>query len=296
MKLEILRRFITIAEEKNMTRAASLLHVAQSTLSRQIADLEAEYEVILFDRSGKHLILTDEGRLLLARAREIVQLTNKTEREIRNSRGKIHGDLHISAGETLGMSFIARVISKIRAQYPDVFFHLYSEYAQASIDKLDSGAVDFALVIDPIDKLNFEAIHLPGYDQWGIIIPKDHPLAAHEFVTKEDLIHEPLILSRQKGVSSRIANWFGRDYAELNIIGSFNLMYNASLFVKENVGIQIGFKNVINTNEVSDFAFVPLKPTVTEQIYLIWKKGKQFSPVADLFLETLRQEIQEDNQ
>lgn len=168
-----------------MTRAASLLHIAQSTLSRQIANLEEEYNVVLFDRSGRNLELTAEGNLLLARAREIVHLTNKTDMEIRNSQGQIHGDIHISAGETLGITYIAKIIKKIREQYPGVHFHLYSEYAQASIDKLNNGSVDFALVIDPIDKLSFEAINVPGYDQWGIVIPKTHYLANRKFVTKK---------------------------------------------------------------------------------------------------------------
>lgn len=89
-----------------------------------------------------------------------------------------------------------------------------------------------------------------------------------------------------------MAEWFGTEYSELNVIGTFNLMYNASLFAKESMGIQIGFKDIINTNEASDFSFIPLKPAVTEQIYLIWKKGKQFSPVANLFLKALRTESQ----
>ena len=80
MELRVLRYFLTVAREENITRAAALLHVTQPTLSRQLMQLEDELGVKLFHRSRYRIVLTDDGMLLRQRAQEIVALAEKTER------------------------------------------------------------------------------------------------------------------------------------------------------------------------------------------------------------------------
>lgn len=82
MELRVLNYFLMAAREENITRAASLLHVTQPTLSRQLMQLEEELGVKLFERSSHSIILTDEGMLLKRRAQELLRLAEKTKREI----------------------------------------------------------------------------------------------------------------------------------------------------------------------------------------------------------------------
>lgn len=82
MELRVLNYFLMAAREENITRAASLLHVTQPTLSRQLMQLEEELGVKLFERSSHSIILTDEGMLLKRRAQELLRLAEKTKREV----------------------------------------------------------------------------------------------------------------------------------------------------------------------------------------------------------------------
>lgn len=85
MELRVLRYFLAVAREENITKAAALLHVTQPTLSRQLMQLEEELGVKLFHRSQYRVILTDDGMLLRRRAQEIVELAGKAEKELRHS-------------------------------------------------------------------------------------------------------------------------------------------------------------------------------------------------------------------
>lgn len=89
----MLNYLLTIAREENFTKAANILHVTQPTLSRQIAQLEEELDVKLFQRSNHHIILTEDGMLLKRRAQELIELSNKTKRELSHENEIIEGEI-----------------------------------------------------------------------------------------------------------------------------------------------------------------------------------------------------------
>ncbi len=91
MELRVLRYFLAVAREENITKAAALLHLTQPTLSRQLMQLEEELGVQLFHRSRYHIVLTDEGMLLRRRAQELVDLADKTAREFTMRKAGVAG-------------------------------------------------------------------------------------------------------------------------------------------------------------------------------------------------------------
>lgn len=97
VELRILKYFLTVAREENITRAANLLHVTQPTLSRQLMQLEDELGVKLFCRSKHRITLTDEGLLLKRRAQEITELAERTTREVSRSSENLMGEIAIAA-------------------------------------------------------------------------------------------------------------------------------------------------------------------------------------------------------
>ena len=107
MELRVLKYFLVVAREENITRAASLLHVTQPTLSRQLMQLEEELGVKLFHRSKYRIILTDDGILLRRRAQEIVDLANKTEQEFQRQE-ELSGEISIGAGESNSMTALSQ--------------------------------------------------------------------------------------------------------------------------------------------------------------------------------------------
>ena len=294
LEFRVLRYFLAIAREGNITRAANTLHVTQPTLSRQIQELEDRLGHKLFIRSSHSVTLTEEGILLRKRAEEILDLVDKTEAEFDNYQSEIAGDVYIGGGETVAISFVADVINELITAYPKMHFHLYSGNASDVTYRLDRGLIDFGILIEPADISKYDCVRLPSSDRWGVVMRKDSPLANKEFIEKADLIGLPLIMSRQAIdviEDNKFIQWFGEDFEKLNIIATFNLLFNAAMLVKSGGGYIVSIDNIINTGADSDLCFVPLKPDLKSGLVLVWKKYQVFSPAAATFLQTLKNRL-----
>ncbi len=296
MEIRVLRYFLTVAREGNITAAANYLHLTQPTLSRQIKDLEDELGQQLLIRKSRRVILTPEGMLLRKRAEEIISMVDKTEAEFSSMDNTISGDIYIGGGETQAIKLIANIMKELSNEYPGIRYHLYSGNAPDVTDRLDKGLLDFGLLIQPADLTKYDYLNLPEKDSWGVIMRQDSPLAEKEYIEKEDLLKLPLICSRQvvqlKGYGNQFAEWFGEDYKKLNIVTTFNLIYNATIMVETGMGYAITIDKLINTKD-SSLCFRPLKPKLESRLIIIWKKYQVFSPAAELFLQRLREEFGE---
>ena len=197
MELRVLRYFMTIAREGSITSAANVLHVTQPTLSRQIRDLENELGQKLFIRGSHHMTLTAEGMVLRKRAEEILSMVDKTEAEFHAMESTVSGDIYIGSGETQAIQHIAEIAKEIREDHPGIHYHLYSGNAEDVTERLDKGLLDFGILIQPADISKYDYINIPAKDTWGVIVRRDSPFAEKTSIRKEDLLHVPLICSRQ---------------------------------------------------------------------------------------------------
>ena len=298
MELRVLRYFLAVAREGNITAAANFLHLTQPTLSRQIKDLEEELGLQLLIRKSHRVTLTSEGMLLRKRAEEIISMVDKTEAEFSSMEGTISGDIYIGGGETQAIRDIAEIIRDLRVSCPGVHCHLYSGNEEEVTERLDKGLLDFGILIQPADISKYNYINLPGRDIWGVIMRKDSPLASKKQIEKNDLMELPLICSRQ-AISAHLsgnkfADWFGDDFDKLDIVTIFNLVYNAAVMVKAGVGYALSLDNLADTSADSDLCFRPLYPRLESGLNLIWKKYQIFSPAADLFLKEVQDRFQTD--
>lgn len=293
MELRVLRYFLTIAREGSITNAANVLHVTQPTLSRQIHDLEEELGQRLFVRGSRNMSLTAEGMILRKRAEEIISMVDKTEAEFHSMSNVVSGDIYIGGGETEAVKLIAQIVCELRTAYPEIHYHLYSGNAEDVTERLDKGLLDFGLLIQPADISKYDYFNIPARDTWGVIMRKDIPLAKKEMIRKEDLLNVPLICSRQVISEERhrneFAEWFGEDFDKLDIVTTFNLVYNAAIMVEAGVGYAITIDKIANTTESSSLCFRPLEPQLDSGLNIIWKKDQVFSAAAALFFKKLRE-------
>lgn len=295
MELRVLRYFLVVAREQSITKAANVLHITQPTLSRQLRELEEELGKPLLIRGNKNISLTDEGMLFRKRAEEIVELSDKTVHEIQHTEDNITGDIYIGSGETEGLRNVIHIIKEYQKQYPNVCFHINSGDKADLLDKLDKGLLDFGIFLEPVDKVKYNHLKLPAKDTLGILARKDSPLAKKKEITKEDLVHVPLIISRQLQEDSSLLRFLDTPLEKLNIVATYNLVYNASLMVDEKVGYAITLDKLVNTTGDSNLCFIPLSPKMTVDMYLMWKKFQIFSKASDTFLEKIEKELQKEN-
>ena len=295
MEIRVLRYFLAVAREGNITRAADVLHVTQPTLSRQLKDLEQELGKKLFIRSSHSVFLTDEGMLLRNRAEEIVNMVDKLEAEFSSMEETIGGDVYIGGGETEAMKHIARVAKDVQVRYPNIRYHLYSGNEEDITERLDKGLLDFGILIQPADISKYNYLNIPAKDVWGVVMKKDSSLAVKESIQAADLVNVPLICSRQavKQTFSKneFADWFGEDFHKLNIVTTYNLAYNAGIMVEEGVGYAITLDKIVNTSTTSRLCFKPLQPRLESDLNIVWKKHHVLSTAANAFLKELQEEF-----
>ncbi|MCI8609322.1 MAG: LysR family transcriptional regulator [Firmicutes bacterium] len=290
MEIRVLRYFLEIAREGNMTHAAQRLHVSQPTLSRQMKDLEHELGKKLFRRSNTSIHLTDEGMLLRKRAEDILEMVDKTTDEFKALDAIIGGDVKIGCAESYLIGHLARIIKDFRKTYPGLRFHLTSGNTEQVSERLDRGLLDLAVIVEPPNLSKYNYIEMPGVDTWGLVMLKTHPLAKKETITIDDLKGVDIICSIQ-GLKYDISKWCGEKLDEMNIIGTFNLCYNGSVFVKEGLGCMLTFDKLVNIDSDSSLCFRPLYPRLEAKMYIIWKKYQVFTPIAELLVEELIEKL-----
>ena len=293
MEIRVLRYFLAVAREMNITGASNYLHLTQPTLSRQIHDLEKELGQQLLIRKSHRVELTPEGVLLRKRAEEIIAMVDKTEAEFASMEDTVSGDIYIGSGETQAIRQIAELIKDLGEACPNIHYHLHSGNAEDVTERLDKGLLDFGILIQPADLTKYDYLDLPARDRWGVIMRKDSPLAEKEAIEKNELLEIPLLCSRQvvgsRHSENKFAEWFGTDYEKLNIVATYNLMYNAAILVEAGVGYALTLDKLANTSEDSVLCFRPLRPELESGLNVVWKKYQVFSPAAELFLKTLKE-------
>ena len=291
MDIRVLEYFLAVAREESITKAAKALSMTQPPLSRQLKELEDELGKQLFIRGNKKVTLTEEGILLRKRAEELIELMEKTKEEIRSSEERIHGTVLIGAGESDAVSFLARTARRLQMSHPDISYHLYSGDATSITEKLDHGLIDFGLLVEPVDISKYEYLRLPAKDTWGVLMRRDSPLAVKDQILAEDLWEKPLLVSHQIYDSSVLSSWFQRDIRKLHITAAYELLYNATHFVKSGCGYALSLDKLINTTGESELTFRPLYPALDAGLCFVWKKHQIFSRASRLYLDTLKKDL-----
>ena len=291
MELRVLQYFLAVAKEQNISAAAQSLHLTQPTLSRQLRELEEELGKQLMVRGSRKITLTEEGMLLRKRAEEILELVDRTEKEVMRSNDAVSGDIYIGTGETDGVRQIARTANQLQERCPGVRFHIVSGDAVDVCERLDKGLLDFGVLLGDIDKTKYHYMELPMRDTWGVLMRRDSPLAAGESVSPRDLWDKPLILSRQMIHFPNFLQWIQKPLSELQISATYNLAYNASLMADEKMGYVLTLDKLINTSGDSSLCFRPLSPDITLGMSLVWKRYAALSKAAEYFLAQLRASI-----
>jgi DNA-binding transcriptional LysR family regulator len=288
MEIKVLRHFIEAAREESMTRAAEKLYVTQPTLSKQIKELEEELGQKLFVRGNYKIHLTPEGEILYKRALDILDMVDLTKSEFDSMNEFNGGNLYLGCAESDGIALLAKAAKKLRAENKNLHFHLYSGNAETVCERLDKGLLDFAVVVQNIDLSKYAYFDLPVMDTWGLIMRKDSPMVSKTEIPIEELASLPLIVSRQ-GATNEMPEWLQKNYDRLNIVATYDLIFNASILVREGLGYALGFDKLVNTSSESILCFRPITPAVSSPMRLIWRKEQRFSRVAEFFLEEVKQ-------
>lgn len=285
MEIRVLRYFLTVVREESITKASEVLHITQPTLSRQLAQMEDEIGVKLFNRGTRKITLTDEGILLRRRAEEILSLVDKTEQELLEQEEQIEGKITIGCGEIQAVQILPQIFSSFSEKYPNVTFDIFTATADLVKEQMDKGLIDVGLLLEPIDIEKYDFIRLPIKEKWVVLMKPDDPLYKKESVTPKDLANLPLILPRRMRVQNELASWFGDYYKNLNIRFTSNLSTNGAVMVSKGLAYSVVIEGAVPFWDSNKIAYRPLSPALTATSVLAWKRQQPFSPAATKFIE-----------
>ena len=289
IETRLLTYFLAVAREQNITKAAETLHITQSTLSKQMMDLEFQLGKSLFIRGKRKLTLTEEGLFLRNKAQDISELIDNTEAAFHSQGRYLSGDITIGCGETSAMAMIADEYAHFHQRYPDVRLHTYSGAADLVMERLDKGLVDIGLLLGPVRQEKYDYFTLKQRDTYGLLMRDDCELAEQRSIQVEQLKELPLIIAEQTFSGHQILEGMGLD--SMQIVGTYNLIYNAMFFVEKGIGAALCLDHLVNT-EGRPLVFRPITPELSLDLTLVTKKYQTFSPAVKVFLERLKIRIQ----
>lgn len=293
MELRVLRYFLETARTGNITRAAENLHVTQPTMSRQIKDLEDELGEKLFERTNYAVRLTPAGELLRERAEDILGMADKTVLDFKAFKDDvISGVIAIACDESKNITFLSKCIQLVKKNHPNILYKLYSGDSERVLEKLDKGLFDFAVICENVDLEKYNCLAVHAVDRWGVVMRRDSPLAAKDFIEPSDLIGKPIMVSRQ-ALSADLPKWFGDDVSRLNVVVSLDLTYNGSVLARDGIAWLLTFEGLANTSTDSPLCFKPLMPELTTNMYVVWRHGQKFTRAGTVFLDALKNVLQE---
>lgn len=287
MELRVLKYYVTIVQEGNISRASNVLHISQSTLSRQIQELETELNAKLFDRGKREIKLTENGQLLYSRALEMLQIAQNTSKTIRSGE-IVAGELHVGVGENYMSQIVSHVFKELLDRFPDIKVHLHNIPSDIIPHQIDEGILDFGFAVSQQNLDDYYQLEFPIKNHWGILMPQDHELASLKNIHPQDLINQRVILGRQRGLFERFNKWLG--HYEVRQAGTYDMTESMHMMVKAGVGLAVTFDKTKYHRSGFPLVFREFANFDTSHSKLIWRKDRHQTAIEKYFLEFMREQ------
>lgn len=201
MTLDQLRVFLAVAEREHVTRAAAALNLTQSTVSNAINALETRHDVRLFDRVGRHIELTAEGREFLEHAKAIIALARSAEATLADLRGVRRGSLTVFASQTISSYWLPAFLVRFHQAYPLVGLKLEIGNTAQCVQAVVGGAADLGFIEGEVDEPAL-AVDVVGEDQLVVVVGPEHPWRTQPPTLPQDLVKTEWAL-REAGSGTR---------------------------------------------------------------------------------------------
>ncbi len=293
MDIRLLRYFVTVAQEGNITKAADSLFITQPTLSRQLHDLEEYFGTDLFIREKRKISLTDSGFLLYQRAVEILELCDKTEDEMFSLKTETAGSISIALVESHGVNDFMPYIKSFTKEYPNIVFDIYNGYADDIKDRIDKGLTEIGVLMEPVEVGKYDFLRLPTKERWGILAPAESAIAQKKSISWQELQKIPLIIPRRHFGRRALEKAFPNAPENLHIIATYTLFSNVAYMVEEEIGYALCIEEAEEIRQRGKTVFVPLEPEYLTGNVMVWRKNQAFGKSAIIFLNYVRKKLSE---
>ncbi|AST91093.1 LysR family transcriptional regulator [Sutcliffiella cohnii] len=285
MDIKRLKYFIAIAEAKNITAAATRLHMSQPPLSMQLKQLETELGVKLFERSGKSMVLTDKGKVLYEKALHLVNSVEEIKNELQETEEGKRGVLAVGIN-TLSLSGFSEVLQTFHEKHPKVSLKIVQNDSFYLAEMIKTRAIELAFVRLPLEYRGLTYHHLMNEPFFFVTYKKIHTISL------EEISHTPLIIPSTEGLGiySTILEAFTRQNLQLNKIAECSDMNTLMDLVNGGIGATIVPKSVLDVYKDKALYSIPIdNADLRSSLGAIWLENHYLSTPAKNLLALLKQ-------
>ncbi|HAT8551958.1 TPA: LysR family transcriptional regulator [Vibrio vulnificus] len=289
MESKQLKQFLAVAEEKNFTRAAQSLHIAQPALSVSIKKLEQSLGVTLFKRDDKQITLTTEGQTLYEHAKRVVQQLHDAELAMNELKGLEKGEVRLGAPSMMGSYFFPEILMAFKSHYPNLKLTLIEAGTQSIRKMLLDGDLDIGVITENDVPDDLEIDHLFS-SQMMAVVGSEHPLSQRASLTFEEFFQHELVMFKSGYFHRDFLDHFSQQHGiEMQYSFETNLLPLILKIVKREFAIT-ALLQLVTENE-SGVVGVPFSPPVTLNLALAWRRGGYLSVAERTFIEFIKQYV-----
>lgn len=285
MDLRQLKVFAEIAQQKNFTRAAEQLHIAQPAVSMALRKLEEELELTLVNRQDKRVTLTAEGEVFLGHALRILEQCNSARVEMQELRGLLKGEVRLGIPPMMSAYYFPRLIKEFRHLYPHLQLSVYGEGAARIQRMISRGEIDMGVIAGTDIREDLTSRRFLR-EEIVACVPPGHPLADHESLTHEEFLEQPLILFKEGYFMRELIEELSQDSGvQPEVVFETNLFSLVRSLVREGLGISTLLKMVVQGD--SDIRGISFDPPLYLDLLIAWKSESYLSRANHAFVEFL---------
>ncbi|AGK96141.1 LysR family transcriptional regulator [Clostridium pasteurianum] len=290
MDIRQLKYFLTIVEEGSITKAAERLHIAQPPLSQQLKLLEDELDIKLIDRNTRKIQITDAGRILQHRSKQILELTQNTEKELKNLKHGFKGILSLGTVPSSSTTILLKRLNEFHNKYPHINFKIRESNTDEILKSLSIGTIEVGVILTPFNSENFESLLLSSEPMIAVFKPdayfinnKKNPISLN------DLINKPLIIDH-KFKDMLISSCHQAGF-EPTILCENEDARSVLLWAHTEIGIGILPKSAANLIPGLDLKYIEIDElSLRTRPAVVWVKNRYLSDVARNFIESFKTE------
>jgi LysR family transcriptional activator of glutamate synthase operon len=291
MELRQLRYFIEVAEREHVTEAAVHLHVAQSAVSHQIAKLEAELGVALFERVRRNVKLTQIGKIFLTHTKTAIQAIDYAKEKVDEYLDPENGTIKIGYPTSLASHLLPTVISAFKAKQPNVSYHLRQGSYAYLIDAVKKGEIGLAF-LGPVPMMDSDLeTHILFSEGFSALVPANHPIAEKKSLSLGDLRNDNFVLFPKGYVLQKISIEACKQAGfEPNIIAVGEDMDAIKGLVSAGIGVSLLPDGTFSDTTPRFTVRVPIDtPQVKRTVGIITSKTRELASTEKIFYQFVKE-------
>ncbi len=294
MEIHQLKYFVALSQELHFLRASQKAHVSQPTLSQQIKKLEVEFGAVLFERSPKHVRLTEAGKKFLPRAISVLETLESAKRELETDGGEISGILKVGAIPTMGPYLFPPVIARIKKEAPRLKLELFEETTSNLLLHLKEGRLDLAILSLPIEAPGIVSKSI-GQEPFFVAASKHHTIAVRKKISLKELAKEPLlILQEGHCFSDQALEYCKRSRQDAQVIFQGSSLGSVMRLAAAGEGVTFVPKMAVEKQESGGLAFIPFtEPSPARHVAVAWRVSAPLGRAHQYFMDVLKEKTGE---